>query len=125
MLKKIIWLVAIVFVVVISSYMAFVYYVPYSEGVRSGELIKISHKGVVVKTWEGEISQGISGAQIFKFSVMPSNKQLIQQLEDYQGKYVKLKYEEKFRTFFWWGDTRYFIKEVALEDNPHYRKSND
>ncbi|MFN3941125.1 MAG: 6-phosphogluconate dehydrogenase [Flavobacterium sp.] len=105
--------------------MAFVYYVPYSEGVRSGELIKISHKGVVVKTWEGEISQGISGAQIFKFSVMPSNKQLIQQLEEYQGKYVKLKYEEKLRTFFWWGDTRYFIKEVTLEDNPHYRKSND
>jgi hypothetical protein len=125
MLKKIIWLVAIVFVIGISSYMAFVYYVPYSEGVRSGELIKISHKGVVVKTWEGEISQGISGAQIFKFSVMPSNKQLIQQLEDYQGKYVKLKYEEKFRTFFWWGDTRYFVKEVTLEDNPHYRKSND
>lgn len=125
MLKKIIWLFVIVLVVGISSYMAFVYYVPYSEGVRSGELIKISHKGVVVKTWEGEISQGISGAQIFKFSVMPSNKQLIQQLEDYQGKYVKLKYEEKLRTFFWWGDTRYFIKEVNLEDNPHYRRSND
>lgn len=125
MLKKIIWIVAIVFVLGVSSYMAFIYYVPYSEGVRSGELIKISHKGVVVKTWEGEISQGISGAQIFRFSVMPSNKQLIQQLEEHQGKYVKLKYEEKFRTFFWWGDTRYFIKEVILEDNPHYRKTND
>ena len=48
---------------------AFIYYVPYSEGVRSGELIKISNKGVGIKTWEGEISQGISGAQIFKFSV--------------------------------------------------------
>jgi uncharacterized protein YwgA len=72
MLKKIIWLVAIVFV--ISSYMAFVYYVPYSEEVRSGELIKISHKGVVAKTWEGEISQGILGPQFFQFSVMPSNK---------------------------------------------------
>jgi len=50
MLKKIIWLVVLVIVVVISSYMAFVYYVSYSEGMRSGELIKISHKGVVVKT---------------------------------------------------------------------------
>ena len=51
-------------------YFAFVYFVPYSEGTRAGELIKFSHKGIVVKTYEGEISQGISGAQIFKFSVM-------------------------------------------------------
>jgi hypothetical protein len=39
---------------------------PYSEGVRSGQLIKFSSKESF-KTWEGEISQGISGAQIFSF----------------------------------------------------------
>jgi hypothetical protein len=42
------------------------YTATYSEGVRSGELIKVSHK-VAFKTWEGEISQGISGAQILLF----------------------------------------------------------
>jgi uncharacterized protein YxeA len=58
-------------------YFAFVYFVPYSEGTRAGELIKFSHKGVVVKTWEGEISQGISGAQIFSFSVLDQEKDVI------------------------------------------------
>ena len=46
---------------------AFIYFVPYSEGVRSGELIKISNKGVVFKTWEGELSQGISELRFFHF----------------------------------------------------------
>ncbi|HSP40652.1 MAG TPA: hypothetical protein VLN46_04400, partial [Gillisia sp.] len=50
-------------------YFAFIYFVPYSEGTRTGELIKFSKKGVIYKTWEGEISQGISGAQIFQFTV--------------------------------------------------------
>jgi hypothetical protein len=49
---------------VIISYFTFVYHATYSEGVRSGQLIKFSHKGVF-KTWEGEISQGMSGSQIF------------------------------------------------------------
>lgn len=82
------------------GYLSFVYYVPYSEGVRSGELIKISNKGYLVKTWEGEISQGISGAQIFKFSIEDKNKKIINQLKDYQGKYVKVEYIERYRTFF-------------------------
>ncbi|MFZ9003546.1 MAG: 6-phosphogluconate dehydrogenase, partial [Robiginitalea sp.] len=43
---------------ILAGIFAFVYYVPYSEGVRSGELIKFSRKGVLFKTWEGEISQG-------------------------------------------------------------------
>lgn len=96
----------------IVGYFTFVYYVPYSTGVRSGELIKISHKGVIVKTWEGEISQGISGAQIFPFSVSGSRTDLIEKLKEYQGAYVKLEYEERFRSFFWWGDTKYFITAV-------------
>ncbi len=37
------------------SYFSFLYYATYSEGIRSGELIKFSHKGMLFKTWEGEI----------------------------------------------------------------------
>ncbi|WP_170108160.1 6-phosphogluconate dehydrogenase [Flavobacterium sediminis] len=107
------------------GYISFIYYVPYSNGVRSGELIKISHKGYLVKTWEGEISQGISGAQIFSFSVEDKHKDIIQQLKDYQGKYVKVEYIERYRTFFWWGDTRYYITKVEKENSPHFNLNND
>ena len=60
-MKKILVLTIAAIVAVFLLIYAFIYFVPYSEGVRSGELIKISRKGVLTKTWEGEISQGISG----------------------------------------------------------------
>lgn len=117
-LKKIIFYLILFFVLGTAAYVSFIYYVPYSEGVRSGELIKISNKGYLVKTWEGEISQGISGAQIFQFSVEGGKSEIIQQLKDLQGKYVKVEYIERYRTFFWWGDTRYYITKVEKKRTP-------
>jgi len=101
---------------------SFVYFVPYSEGTRAGELIKFSKKGVLVKTWEGQISQGISGAQIFDFSVMSSKQDVIDKLKEYQGSYVKLTYEERYATFFFWGDTKYFITDISKENSPHFNR---
>tara|TARA_R110000868_G_scaffold121034_1_gene321090 strand:+ start:2654 stop:3019 length:366 start_codon:yes stop_codon:yes gene_type:complete len=120
-MKKIIGLIVLGLIVIFGAYYAFIYYVPYSEGIRSGELIKISHKGVAIKTWEGEISQGISGAQIFSFSVLDKDQEVIKQLQDYQGQYVKLNYIERYKTFFWLGDTKYFITKVEKEQSPGYR----
>ncbi|SNZ00576.1 6-phosphogluconate dehydrogenase [Flagellimonas pacifica] len=106
----------------LAAYFAFIYYVPFSEGYRSGELIKFSRKGVLVKTWEGEISQGISGAQIFEFSVQDSEKEVIEKLKEYQGQYVKVTYKERYATFFWLGDTKYYIINVVQEKSPHFRQ---
>ncbi len=94
------------------AFFAFVYYVPYSEGVRAGELVKFSHKGVLFKTWEGEISQGVSDAQLFEFSVLDNEEQVIKDLNDLQGKFVKVYYFERYKSIFWLGDTKYFITKV-------------
>ncbi|MEA1786912.1 6-phosphogluconate dehydrogenase [Arenibacter sp. GZD96] len=120
-MKKVVLLIATSLIALLALYYAFVYYVPYSTGVRSGELIKISHKGVLAKTWEGEISQGISGAQIFAFSVLDKDTEVINNLKKYQGSYVKLDYIERYTTFFWLGDTNYFITHVEQEKSPHFR----
>nr|WP_315176625.1 6-phosphogluconate dehydrogenase [uncultured Flavobacterium sp.] len=117
-MKKIAALLLLAGVLIISVYMAFIYYIPVSDGVRSGELIRLSHKGVVIKTWEGELSQGISGAQIFRFSVLDKDKTVIDSLKVLQGHYVRLTYEEKKRTFMWWGETRFFITSVQKETSP-------
>ncbi len=101
---------------------AFIYFVTFSDGMRSGELIKISHKGAIVKTWEGEISQGISGAQIFSFSVLDKDQEVIEKLQEYQGEYVKLEYVERFATFFWLGDSKYFVTNVERDQSPHFRR---
>lgn len=116
--KKYFFRLIVLLFVLFFGYFAFIYYVPYSEGVRSGELIKFSKKGVVFKTWEGEMSQGISGAQIFKFTVANKNKEIIKKMENLQGRYVKLSYEERYKAFFWWGDTPYFIDAIEEEESP-------
>lgn len=120
-MKKILAIILTSIVVLAALYYAFIYFVPYSEGVRSGELIKISRKGVLIKTWEGEISQGISGAQIFSFSIEDKEKKVIADMQKYQGRYVKVSYKERFGTFFWLGDTKYFITKVEEEPSPHFR----
>ena len=38
--------------IVFLVYALFIYFVTFSEGYRAGELIKISKRGVVFKTWE-------------------------------------------------------------------------
>jgi hypothetical protein len=122
MFKKTVFKILGVLALVLMLILAFIYYVPYSEGVRSGELIKFSRKGVVFKTWEGEISQGISGAQIFTFSVLDRDEGVIEALRQVEGQYVKLDYEERYATFAWWGETKYFITKVEVTQSPHIKK---
>lgn len=117
-MKKFILIISVILVVAMVSYFAFLYNATYSEGVRSGELIKVSRKGVVFKTWEGEISQGISGAQIFAFSVMDSEQKVITDLKKYEGQYVQVTYKERYRTYPWWGDTHYFVTNVKQVTSP-------
>ena len=123
-MRKIIAIVVVAITIGISIYFATMYYATFSEGIRSGELIKISNKGMLFKTWEGELSQGIAGAQIFKFSILDSDQKIIDEMKEMQGEYVKVTYVERYRTFPWWGDTKYYITEITKEDSPFKVKLN-
>lgn len=118
MIRKFLGIVFGMAVLSIVCYFTFIYYATYSEGVRSGELIKFSSKGMVFKTYEGELSQGISGAQIFSFSVLDSQKDVVKSLKEFEGHYVKLTYVERYKTFPWWGDSKYYIIAVKKENSP-------
>ena len=111
-MKKVLATIIGALVIILTVYFLAIYYITYSEGYRAGELVKFSHKGVIFKTWEGEISQGVSEAQIFKFSVEDKEKKVIQNLQNFQGKDVKLTYKERFGTFPWLGDTKYYVIKV-------------
>lgn len=99
-------------VLIFLAYFCFAYFVTYSEGVRSGDLVKFSKKGVIFKTWEGKLSQGVSEELQFNFSVEKGDQTVIKELQNLQGTFVKLTYIERYQTFFWLGDTKYFIKNV-------------
>ncbi|MGZ3920521.1 MAG: hypothetical protein ACXVNO_06310 [Bacteroidia bacterium] len=92
----------------------------YSRGTRSGILTKVSEKGYVFKTYEGEMNVGglsedggtIMPSSIFKFSV--TDKATYDLLEKAQGHRVVLHYRQVMKNFFWQGETDYFIDKVEI-----------
>ncbi len=98
----------------------YLYTANYSEGSRSGRLIKISKKGVLFKTWEGQLDVGgISGGgvtgeitSLWEFTVEGDESEVLEALDKNSGRKVKIYYEEKFYQFFWRGDTKYFVNRV-------------
>ena len=113
-MKKFLTYSGISILIVSVVYILFIYFVTFSEGYRAGELIKISKRGLLFKTWEGRLSQGVSEEQQFNFSVQKSDKDVLQLLKEFQGKKVRVTYIERFGTFFWLGDTKYYVKKVEL-----------
>ncbi len=111
-MKKFLTYAISIILVVLIAYISFIYFVTYSEGYRAGQLIKISKRGILFKTWEGRLSQGVSEEQQFNFSVQKSDEEIIEKLKELQGKQVKLTYIERFGTFPWLGDTKYYVQEV-------------
>lgn len=90
----------------------------YSEGTRAGDLIKISKKGYVFKTYEGQLKLGGIDLQnqdeglsdTWSFSV--KDPEIVRQLEALQGEKVILRYKEINQAMPWQGETNYFIYEV-------------
>ena len=105
------------FILIVSLFITFVFYSPYEVGVNSGKLTKISRSGYIFKTWEGEIISDVSGLQSFNFSVQDKDQAIIEQLKDLQGKDVKVEYIERYKAFFWWGDTPIFITKVEQDNS--------
>lgn len=119
MLRKFILYFVLIAVVVTALFFTIAYYATYSKGDWTGELIKFSNKGYVFKTWEGEISKGtLVATQTFKFSVLDSDKEVIEDLKENQGQYVRVTYIERYATFPWWGDSHHYVTKVQKEKSP-------
>ncbi len=86
----------------------------YSKGERAGFLQKLSSKGWVCKTWEGELSLvAIPGASPEKFLFTVRNAEVMGQLNALMGKRVALDYEQlKGLPSSCWGETEYFVTGV-------------
>lgn len=124
-MRKFLILFVIAVIIGLALYVTAVYHVTFSEGFRSGELVKVSKKGILFKTWEGEISQGVSEAQRFSFSIEKDQERIIGLMKEYQGKFVRLTYKERFASFPWLGDTLYFIIDIErIQDDNEEKEKN-
>lgn len=90
----------------------------YSAGERAGYIQKISNRGWVCKTWEGELAMAnLPGAmpQIFEFTV--SNDAVAHEIEQRAGQRVSLHYEQHVGVpTSCFGDTEYFVVGLTPVD---------
>jgi hypothetical protein len=99
----------------ISSYFVFG---SYSEGYRAGKIMKLSKKGYLIKTYEGQLDVGglqaetEDGAATTVWSFSVKNEAVINEINSAvdQGYHVKLHYHERFYRFF--HDTKYMVFKV-------------
>jgi hypothetical protein len=116
---KIIFSLLITLIVIIIGIVIYVkYFYTYSEGYRAGLLQKFSHKGNIIKTYEGEMilssvssnTNVVLASEKFYFSV--TNKNLAQQIDTMQGRMVIVHYKQKNGVLSWHGDSEYFVDSI-------------
>lgn len=93
----------------------------YSSGERAGWLQKLSDKGYLCKTWEGEMALvSLPGSMPEKFIFTVRDDRTAGKLNAVMGKRVSLHYEQHI----WlptscFGETEYFVTDVkVIEDTP-------
>lgn len=118
----------IILIIVLLAVGVFSYFVfgNFSDGEIAGTLVKLSKKGIVFKTWEGDLntymytSDGAAASaainNLWTFSVHDSDKEAIAIMQDaiLNGHRIKLYYKEKYFKLPWNGDTKYFIYKAEI-----------
>ena len=89
----------------------------YSSGERAGWIQKLSKRGWVCKTWEGELAlvsiPGTSSVEKFAFTV--ADDAVAEALTQVMGKRVNLHYEEKVGLpTSCFGETRHYVTRVTV-----------
>ncbi len=90
----------------------------YSTGERAGWVQKLSHKGWLCKTWEGELALvSLPGTAPEKFAFTIRDEATAQEVVKAMGRRVSLHYEQKVGLpGSCFGDTRYYITGVKVSD---------
>jgi hypothetical protein len=92
----------------------------YSSGERVGYVQKLSKKGWLCKTWEGEMALvSMPGTVAEKFYFTVRDEAVVQQINDSVGRRVALEYAQHVGIpSSCFGDTQYFIAAVRVVEEP-------
>jgi len=90
----------------------------YSSGERAGWVQKLSKKGWICKTWEGELAMvSLPGSAPEKFFFTVFDDDVAQAISRAMGKRVSLHYEEKVGLpTSCFGETRHYVGSVTVSD---------
>jgi hypothetical protein len=88
----------------------------YSTGERAGYVQKLSQKGWLCKTWEGELAMvTMPGTTPEKFLFTVWDEKVVEEINKAMGRRVSLHYEQKVglpTTCF--GETRYWVNRITV-----------
>ena len=123
-MKKFAFVSLLSIILVVSLWIYWKYSFTYSEGYRAGLLQKISYKGNIFKTYEGEMilssiqsnTNVAIASEKFFFSV--TDKAVANDLEKVQGQSVIVHYVEKNGTLPWKGESTYFVDSLKINISP-------
>ena len=115
--KKILQWFVVILLLIGGLFFWWKYCYTYSNGLQGGKMQKISKRGNLFKTWEGYLLISLNtdnnltlATKEFPFSV--TNDSIAHILESYEGKKVKVRYNQKNGTLPWRGDSEYIVYEV-------------
>ena len=102
----------------IAAFTAFTLWYSYSTGERAGYVQKLSKKGWLCKTWEGEMAMvTMPGTVAEKFYFTVPKDSVAAEINKTVGRRVVLTYEEhKWIPFSCFGDTGYFVTGVRATE---------
>ncbi len=111
--------IVLVLLLIFAGWFYWKFYFTYSDGNRAGLLQKMSHKGNLFKTYEGELvlnsiaynGNGPLSSEKFYFSV--DDKNVAAKMSQFEGQRVELHYEQKNGALFWRGDSPYIVDSIS------------
>ena len=114
MLKKFFWIL-VVPALLIAGYFAVVLRWNYATGERAGWVQKLSKKGWLCKTWEGEMAMvSLPGTMPEKFTFTVWDDKVADTINKVIGKRVSLHYEQKVGLpTSCFGETRYYVTGLS------------
>jgi hypothetical protein len=110
-------------ILAVAAFTIFTLTYTYADGERAGYVQKLSRKGWICKTWEGEMAMvTMPGTVAEKFYFTVPDDEVAAKINSSVGKRVSLHYEEhKWIPISCFGDTGYFVsgvRETAAETMP-------
>ncbi|MCG3154910.1 MAG: hypothetical protein DKINENOH_01506 [bacterium] len=110
------WIAGLILIplVVVSLYTWMMLTWSYSSGERAGYVQKLSKKGWIFKTWEGELALAtVPGVMPEKFYFSVREDAIAEKINQTMGKRVALSYEQHIGLpVDWFGETEYFVTRV-------------
>lgn len=106
----------------LALFLYFRFWFVFGEGVKSGELNYVVHKGVIFKTYEGKLIQSglrsrtAGTVQSYEFEFSVRDAELAQKLMQQGGRTVELHYKEYFGALPWRGFTKFIVDSIVSSE---------